>query len=159
MQKAEFGVYIRRPTPWDPSYITWILVYTIEPQNPGQPPERKLIRRKRIQLNSEQTNHWHYFDVKAQVDRWLTKPNVSYAIQVQCSDARGEPLAIIQPRNRDEELLVSCFLYQHSIDSHTNIATYYYHAHIYTLRTLNGRRAGILAREYWFISNVHSKPP
>ena len=49
---------------------------------------------------------WHHFDFKAMLTRLIGRQETLYGIQVELPDSRGRSLAVVQPRNSDEELYV-----------------------------------------------------
>ena len=86
---------------------TWVLVYALWAVAPGRPPERHLVHRRRIYLDDRDTGQWHHFSFLAQVRRWIANPHSNQGLFVQATDSRGEPLAVIQPNNADEQPYVS----------------------------------------------------
>ena len=97
--KADFGVYVRPVSDPDPTKHTWILVYEAQ--------ERKLLRKKRITYADV---GWHRFDMKQQVQQWITNSSTNHGLRVLCTDAQGAPLAVTTPRNETEESYVSRIL-------------------------------------------------
>ena len=105
---ATFGVYIRRATRAAHAHMaTWVLVYALRAVTPGQPPDRRLVHRRRIYLDDRNTGRWHHFSFLAQVRRWIANPHTNHGLFVQATDSRGEPLAVIQPNSDDEQPYVS----------------------------------------------------
>jgi len=106
---ATFGIYIRRAAhaAQSPRMATWVLVYALWAVAPGQPPERHLVHRRRIYLDDRDTGRWHHFSFLAQVRRWVADPRSNQGLFVQATDSRGEPLAVIQPNNNEEQPYVS----------------------------------------------------
>jgi len=103
---ATFGIYIRQAahTSQRPHMATWVLVYALwAAAAPDQPPERHLVHRRRIYLDDRDTGRWHHFSFLSQVRRWVAEPDTNQGLFVQATDSRGEPLAVIQPINNEEQ--------------------------------------------------------
>jgi len=102
------GIYIR-PAPVQQYQSssgerhTYILIYMIRPNG-----ERNLLRKRRIALTSTDTGKWCHFSLKKEeIQHWITTPETNYGLMVQGSDGRGQPIAIVTPRDTSEESLVS----------------------------------------------------
>ena len=108
---ATFGIYIRPARTQQgagrPRMATWVLVYALWAGAPGRPPERRLVHRRRIYLDQRDTGRWHHFSFLALVRRWIANPHSNRGLFVQATDGRGEPLAVIQPNNDEEQPYVS----------------------------------------------------
>jgi len=100
---ATMGIFIRRPTNPSSLITTWILVYRVRPL-PSQ--ERVLVHRRRVLLNQlSNVGQWFTINMKHHVESSVSQVNTSIGYVVQASDGRGEPLAIVNPRTQEEEVL------------------------------------------------------
>lgn len=101
--RAYFSVYLRRPSTRHDRGVndTFILGYRLQRDDRGRIIRQRLFSKK-ISLAND-TGQWHMFSVMHAVRRWLIEPQTNLGLVVEVTDSQGEPLAIIEPRNADEE--------------------------------------------------------
>jgi len=107
---ATLGVFLRRPSiPENTGRTTWLLAYR---RHGIDGTERNLIHKRRINLTGGaggdgDTNEWQQIRLTRSNCQWLRDPSENHGIEIQVADGRGIPLAIIEPRNENEQPLVS----------------------------------------------------
>jgi len=100
--RVTFGIYVR-PVVYNPAssppHPTWLLVYMLRSTG-----ERRLLKKRLLTLSGRETGRWYYFHIQPNdIAHWINEPSSNYGLQVQSSNGRGEPLAIVTPQNDNEE--------------------------------------------------------
>lgn len=106
---ASLGVYLRATDHSDRSSSSSSLRLLVRKNVRSSAPI--IYRRKRIQGSGSSRGiggRWHTIDVKSLVQSWISEPNGNVGVTIGTSDAHGQhPTVIVQPRNAQEETLVS----------------------------------------------------
>jgi hypothetical protein len=99
-----FGIFVRRVPPQpEPPRPTFILIYMLLSASG----DRRLLRKKRIVLNSQETGQWYHFRLNTEdIQHWVNQPGSNYGLFVQSPDmpgSAGMPIAVVTPRSEIEE--------------------------------------------------------
>ena len=109
--RADFYVYIRHFRPVVEESSLMLIFQLLPPKRDKRSKMRvdqapRLIEKQKFSLGTG-TGQWYHFDITRLVHKWIKRPDKNLGLKVECDDdSQGNPLAIIAPRNEQEELYV-----------------------------------------------------